>query len=128
MLWYAWLSLSRERDASVARQIPQSNAVDLEDSNIGADFTMVDFEQAVPEVSNFASPPAILVDQPNPTSIEEVGGKSSRQLRLILRRKEDNKRKKAAKAYGPRPDDPSRIFDCEFCLGKFDRGGLIKHL
>jgi hypothetical protein len=71
------------------------------------------------------------VIDPNPTSSAVEGGQdmSARQLRKILRRRENNKKKKEIKAYTPDGlDIEGRDFECEFCHRMFERWGLICHL
>jgi hypothetical protein len=149
MLWYAWVSLSQMQEAHAIWAIPQSDTV--------KDFdTAMDSEQAV--LTNFApapaSSPAVVVDGPMPSvagkradptawdaafpsngdslsacsAVSHTQNMSDAQLRKIMRRKANNRRKKDVKAYTPGPNEVGRNFKCGFCPRMFERAGLIRHL
>jgi hypothetical protein len=118
LLWYAWISLSRLQDADITRDVTQNNTV--------ADFNMVIDSDRFE--SDTISSSAMLADDPNPTlSTSNDQGMSAAQLRKIMRRKLNNRRKKDLKAYNsttPATGD----FPCQFCGRKLGRDGLIRHL
>jgi hypothetical protein len=119
MLWYAWTSLSRLQQATVAQDIPHN-------VNMAVDSERADPAVSGPALASFAAPDN--EQKLSASAIRNDRSMSGMQLRKIQWRRANNRHKKDVKAYAPAPYQEGHDLKCQFCPCMFERAGLLKHL